>query len=112
MKLNDLAVKNLAVETCQRTFFDDILKGFESTARRPNVEIPTTAPPPENGACCRVTRIGVIQAIRDLYRRSGRQACGGRSALSRYIILARKLNRMTSVPETIRITISVENRIS
>src|SRR5579862_156807 len=28
MKLTDLAVKNLAVETGQRTFFDDTLKGF------------------------------------------------------------------------------------
>ena len=28
MKLTDLAVKNLAVETGQRTFFDDALKGF------------------------------------------------------------------------------------
>lgn len=48
----------------------------------------------------------------DLHEREYENAPVVRGATHTYIILARKLNRMMSVPATIMITISVENRIS
>ena len=54
-------------------------------------------------------RIGFYSGLRS---RRGDTAHSIRHRTLGYIILARRLNKTTSVPETIRIMISVENRIS